>query len=98
PADESIESERLALAPAVGEALQLTNILLDWPRDVRRGRCHVPADWLAQYHLTPCELTDRTRIGAGSAAKRLEALARAALGLVQGHTRAGVRKLLVAVG
>ncbi|HEV2106409.1 MAG TPA: squalene/phytoene synthase family protein, partial [Candidatus Eisenbacteria bacterium] len=35
-------ARRLALAPAVGEALQLTNIVLDWPADVRRGRCHVP--------------------------------------------------------
>src|SRR5205085_11909128 len=80
PAPEEIEAERLALAPIVGEALQLTNILLDWPRDLRRGRCYLPAEWLAQYHLEPRELTDRTRIGARSTAKRLEALARAALG------------------
>jgi farnesyl-diphosphate farnesyltransferase len=82
PAEEHVEAERLALAPAVGEALQLTNILLDWPRDVRRGRCHVPAEWLAQYQITPRELTDRTRLGARAAAKRLEALARGALGQV----------------
>ncbi|HEY6196511.1 MAG TPA: squalene/phytoene synthase family protein, partial [Candidatus Eisenbacteria bacterium] len=37
--DAATASRRLALAPVVGEALQLTNILLDWPVDVRRGRC-----------------------------------------------------------
>jgi farnesyl-diphosphate farnesyltransferase len=78
-AEEAVVAERLALAPIVGEALQLTNILLDWPRDVRRGRCYVPAEWLAQYRLTPRGLTDPARAGSRAAAKRLDALARAAL-------------------
>jgi len=82
PAAAAIEGERLALAPVVGEALQLTNMLLDWPRDVRRGRCYVPAAWLAEFELAPRELIDRSRTGAGAAARRLEALARAALGQV----------------
>src|SRR5262249_43547304 len=48
PADDpTIAAGRLALAPVVGEALQLTNIVLDWPVDLRRGRCYVPATWLA---------------------------------------------------
>ena len=47
-----LAARRLALAPVVGEALQLTNILLDWPVDIRAGRCHVPASWLARHGLT----------------------------------------------
>ena len=80
--DPEIDVELLQLAPKVGEALQLTNILLDWPRDVRRGRCYVPAEWLAEYQLAPRELVDPSRVGARAAARRLEALARAALGEV----------------
>ncbi len=82
PAGADLEADRLVLAPIVGEALQLTNILLDWPRDVRRGRCYVPAEWLTEYRITPRELVDRSRVGARAAARRLEALARAALGQV----------------
>jgi farnesyl-diphosphate farnesyltransferase len=53
PDDASdLAARRLALAPVVGEALQLTNILLDWPVDIRAGRCHVPASWLARHGLT----------------------------------------------
>ena len=47
-----LAARRLALAPVVGEALQLTNILLDWPVDIRAGRCHVPASWLGRHGLT----------------------------------------------
>src|SRR5437899_1676699 len=50
------ERRRFELAPVVGEALQLTNILLDWPADLRRGRCHVPARWLAELGVGPREL------------------------------------------
>src|SRR4029077_7187245 len=49
--DDAVARERMQLAPIVGEALQLTNILLDWPTDVRRGRCYLPATWLAEYGL-----------------------------------------------
>jgi farnesyl-diphosphate farnesyltransferase len=65
PADPSdLAVRRLALAPVVGEALQLTNILLDWPVDIRAGRCHVPASWLARHGLTVRQLlgdSDRAR-------------------------------------
>ena len=56
--DDSVDrfEHRLALAPVVGEALQLTNILLDWPVDLRGGRCHVPRSWLARHGLTPRDL------------------------------------------
>lgn len=73
---------RMALAPAVGEALQLTNILLDWPSDIRRGRCYVPAAWLAERDLEPRDLVDRDRPEVREVARRLEALARAALARV----------------
>jgi len=53
PGDASeLAARRLVLAPVVGEALQLTNILLDWPVDIRAGRCHVPASWLARHGLS----------------------------------------------
>jgi len=80
--DEDEDAERLRLAPRVGEGLQLTNVLLDWPRDVRRGRCYVPAAWLDEYRVRVEDLADPSRLGAAAAARRLEALARAALGVV----------------
>ncbi len=73
---------RLELAPVVGEALQLTNILLDWPRDLRRGRCYLPASWLADAGVSPAALVDRDRPETRAVAARLEGLARAALARV----------------
>ena len=81
-ATPEIAARRLGLAPAVGEALQLTNILLDWPTDVRRGRCHLPAEWLAEYALEPADLVGRDAPGVRALASRLEALARSALARV----------------
>ena len=72
-------ARRTALAPVVGEALQLTNILLDWPSDVRKGRCYLPAAWLAEHGLTPAALAGGSAPGARALALRLEALAHAAL-------------------
>jgi farnesyl-diphosphate farnesyltransferase len=77
--DPAFEARRLAAAPAVGQALQLTNILLDWPIDVRKGRCYVPASWLAEAGITPRDLVDRAGPGAGAVARRLERKAREAL-------------------
>lgn len=82
PADEATEAQRLALAPVVGEALQLTNILLDWPVDLRRGRCHLPAEWLAAHGLVPERLVGADGPGVRALAARLESLARAALARV----------------
>ncbi len=76
--DATLAARRLTLAPVVGEALQLTNILLDWPVDLRGGRCHVPRAWLALHGLQPRDL-----IGPSSEARelslRLATLAHAAL-------------------
>ena len=41
-----------------GQALQLTNILRDIPRDLRMGRCYIPADQLAAAGLVPEDLLD----------------------------------------
>ncbi len=78
--DDSTElaARRLALAPVVGEALQLTNIVLDWPVDVRAGRCHIPASWLALHGLQPRELVGRSS-AARELSLRLAALAHDAL-------------------
>jgi farnesyl-diphosphate farnesyltransferase len=77
-----VQERRLRLAPVVGEALQLTNILLDWPTDVRRGRCYLPARWLGDVGLTPAELVGRDRAEVRALAARLDAMARAAIAQV----------------
>ena len=41
-----------------GKALQLTNVLRDIPRDLRAGRCYLPADELAAAGLSPGDLLD----------------------------------------
>ena len=43
-----------------GKALQLTNVLRDLPRDLRNGRCYLPADELAMAGLSPEHLLDPT--------------------------------------
>ena len=73
-----LAARRLALAPVVGEALQLTNILLDWPVDIRAGRCHVPASWLARHGLTIRQLLSDAG-GARELSLRLAGLANDAL-------------------
>jgi len=79
PEDRSdLAERRLALAPVVGEALQLTNILLDWPVDIRAGRCHVPASWLSRHGLTIRQLLSDSP-GARELSLRLASLANDAL-------------------
>jgi farnesyl-diphosphate farnesyltransferase len=39
-----------------GKALQMTNVLRDCPKDLRIGRCYLPATMLAQFGLTPQNL------------------------------------------
>ena len=75
-------ARRLELAPMVGRALQLTNILLDWPSDVRHGRCYVPAAWLAEHRLAPADLVGCERPEVRALATRLEAKAFEALARV----------------
>jgi farnesyl-diphosphate farnesyltransferase len=94
-ADDSPRERRRALAPVVGEALQLTNILLDLPHDLRRGRCYLPASWLAAHGLSPADLLGAPTPVAKETALRLAPLAHAALdrvpdyldALPRGHLR-----------
>jgi farnesyl-diphosphate farnesyltransferase len=44
-----------------GKALQMTNVLRDVPRDLRSGRCYLPADELAARGLAPRDLLDAER-------------------------------------
>ena len=44
-----------------GKALQMTNVLRDVPRDLRHGRCYLPAVELAELGLKPHDLLDPAR-------------------------------------
>ena len=76
------DARRLELAPRVGEGLQLTNILLDWPADLRGGRCHVPASWMNELGVGPRHLVGAARPEVALLAQRLEQRARRALASV----------------
>ncbi len=43
-----------------GKGLQLVNILRDLPRDLRQGRCYLPADALVSAGLQPADLLEPT--------------------------------------
>jgi farnesyl-diphosphate farnesyltransferase len=46
------------LGVAYGKALQLTNVLRDLPRDLRRGRCYLPSARLEALGLAPADLLE----------------------------------------
>jgi farnesyl-diphosphate farnesyltransferase len=46
----------LARGVRFGKALQMTNVLRDCARDLRIGRCYLPADMLARHELAPRDL------------------------------------------
>jgi farnesyl-diphosphate farnesyltransferase len=48
--------EMSALGVRFGKGLQLTNILKDLAKDLRRGRCYVPEPWLEEAGLEPADL------------------------------------------
>jgi len=77
-----------ALGVRLGKALQLTNVLRDVPRDLRAGRCYVPARALAAAGLAPRDLLDPE--GARRARPVLDALRALALE----HYEAGWRYTL----
>ena len=52
--------EMSALGVRFGKALQLTNVLRDVPRDLRSGRCYLPASDLEAQGLSPTDLLDST--------------------------------------
>jgi farnesyl-diphosphate farnesyltransferase len=41
-----------------GKGLQLTNVLRDIPKDLRRGRCYIPETLLQQVGLKPADLLE----------------------------------------
>jgi len=57
PAMSHWDVERMAaVGVRFGKGLQLTNIVKDLARDLRNGRCYVPAQWLEEVGLTPADL------------------------------------------
>jgi farnesyl-diphosphate farnesyltransferase len=56
PAAARAEARFLADGIRFGKGLQLVNILRDLPKDLRTGRCYLPADQLAGAGLTPADL------------------------------------------
>jgi len=66
------------LGARFGMGLQRLNILRDLPRDLRRGRCYLPADELARLGLAPRALVDDPD-AVHRAGPLLEALARRTL-------------------
>ena len=51
-------AHRSEQAVRFGKALQMTNVLRDVPRDLRAGRCYLPARELARLGLAPVDLLD----------------------------------------
>ena len=47
-----------ALGIRFGKGLQLTNVLRDMPKDLRRGRCYIPEALLRELALRPSDLLD----------------------------------------
>jgi farnesyl-diphosphate farnesyltransferase len=62
-----------------GKALQMTNVLRDVPRDLRQGRCYIPARELASCGLVPADLLDP------SAMPKLRPLYQSLLALAREH-------------
>ncbi|MEC8928281.1 MAG: phytoene/squalene synthase family protein, partial [Verrucomicrobiota bacterium] len=50
------DDEFLAKSARFGRGLQLVNVLRDLPRDLRNGRCYLPADELEAANLQPTDL------------------------------------------
>jgi farnesyl-diphosphate farnesyltransferase len=50
------ETRMAAIGVRFGKGLQLTNILKDLPRDLRRGRCYLPVSWLREGGFEPADL------------------------------------------
>lgn len=57
--DESLLADGIRF----GKGLQLVNILRDFPKDLRRGRCYIPLIQLSRYGLIPRDLLDPASMG-----------------------------------
>lgn len=58
PKSTVTEDWLIARGVQFGQGLQLVNILRDLPRDLRQGRCYLPADGLAKLGLAASDLLD----------------------------------------
>jgi farnesyl-diphosphate farnesyltransferase len=58
--ESEVASRLEAGAEACGRALQKTNIVKDFPEDLKRGVSYLPAEWLAQTEFAPLELRGGT--------------------------------------
>lgn len=56
--DPARQRSMTVLGRRYGRGLQLVNILRDLPRDLRRGRCYLPASELEAHGLNPADLLD----------------------------------------
>jgi farnesyl-diphosphate farnesyltransferase len=73
----------LANGVRFGKGLQLVNILRDMPKDLRQGRCYLPAERLARVGLAAADLTNMAN------EPRLRPVYDELLGVAQTHLRAG---------
>lgn len=79
------EAQFLADAVRFGKGLQLVNILRDLPRDLRQGRCYLPAEQLRAASLAPADLLVPENI------TRLRPVYDTWLEIAEGHLAAGWR-------
>ncbi len=77
------EGELLAKGVRFGQGLQMVNILRDLPRDLRKGRCYVPAKTLAAAGLAPSDLL------AAQNEARFRPVCNELLSLAEAHLAAG---------
>ena len=54
--------QKILIGIRFGKGLQLTNILKDLPKDLRRGRCYIPVEMLESVGLEPKDLLDKTNM------------------------------------
>ncbi len=54
--ESQIANQLLSSSETCGRALQKTNILKDYVRDLERGICYLPAEWLKEIEYTPLYL------------------------------------------
>lgn len=90
PAFGAREMEARSFAIALGEALQLTNILRDVEEDAARGRLYLPGDVLRRHGIEP-----ERGVAAVLAHPGLDAACRALAGLARDAFAAADRALLV---
>jgi farnesyl-diphosphate farnesyltransferase len=77
------ETQLIADGIRFGKGLQLVNILRDLPMDLRKGRCYLPVEKLAEINLSPADLLEPSN------ESRLRPLYDHWLDAAESHLRAG---------